>query len=282
MPERDPRLTAARGDLAAASLKGIVEAQRYAEGRVVSVGVGVAALRARPNRASRLETQVLFGEAFTIYDAKDGWAWGQAALDGYVGYVEEHVFCSPVPEATHRVVARGSHTYVDPDVKAAAQMALPMGAKLAVRAVGSKFVELHSGWFVPLVQIEPVTAQVDDFVAVAEHVIGAPYLWGGRTGEGLDCSGLVQCALERAGVAALRDSDMQERTLGVEIEMAKGLRRGDLVFWSDHVGIMCDERLFVHANSHHMAVAKEPLQNVIERNLAKGSAVTSVRRLVAA
>jgi cell wall-associated NlpC family hydrolase len=281
MPEYDARLTPARSDLAAAHLKGIVAAPRYVEGRTLGAIQGVAALRASPSVASRLETQIFFGEHFTVYDERDGWAWGQCAFDGYVGHVERALLGPVQGEATHRVSARFTQTYAAGEVKASAHGALPMNAKLVVTAVGAKFATLACGRFVPLAHIAPLSEVAHDFVAIAEQMLGAPYLWGGRAPDGIDCSGLVQSSLERCGVNAPRDSDMQERALGREVPGCAGavLRRGDLVFWSDHVGIMCDGATLLHANSHHMMVAKEPLADVVARNAAVGGAVTSVRRM---
>ena len=283
MPEFDARLTPARGDIAAAHLKNIVRAARYVEGKVFVAGHGIVALRAKPSAASRLETQLFFGERFTVYDKADGWAWGQCAFDGYVGYVERRLLDAPHGAATHRVSARFSHIYAMADVKAPALCQLPMNAKLSVLSLGLKFAALSNGGLVPVAHIAPLSEAADDFVSVAEQLIGVPYLWGGRSPDGIDCSGLVQNALERCGVSAPRDSDLQERALGEDVAggVAAALRRGDLVFWSDHVGIMCDGGMLLHANSHRMMVVKETLADVVARNAAAGGAVTSVRRMKA-
>jgi cell wall-associated NlpC family hydrolase len=281
MADFDARVTPARADVAAAHLKGAVEAARFVEGRVLAVGVGIAALRSAASETARLETQLFFGEGFTVYDAKDGWAWGQCAFDSYVGYVHERDLVPAGPAATHRITAPFSHVYAADDVKAAALRRLPMNAKVAIAAAGDRFAALAGGGFVPAPHIAPLDHQGGDFVAHAERLLRAPYLWGGRSADGIDCSGLVQAALECTGVAAPRDSDMQERELGVAVEGGVGarLQRGDLVFWADHVGIMTNAAALLHANSHHMAVAKEPLALVIARAEAKGSRVTLVRRL---
>lgn len=281
MAEFDARLTPARDDIAAAHLKDVIRAARYVEGTVLAADHGAVSLRAKPSAASRLETQVLFGEQFTMYDEADGWAWGQCAFDGYVGYVERRLLGAPHGAPTHRVNARFSHIYAAGEVKAPAIRQLPMNAKLSVMQMGAKFAALSSGGFVPVAHIVPIDEVCAEFVSVAEQMLGAAYLWGGRSPDGIDCSGLVQIALERCGVDAPRDSDMQERALGQGVSggVKSVLRRGDLVFWSDHVGIMCDGETMLHANSHHMMVAKERLGGVVARNEAAGSAVTSVRRL---
>jgi cell wall-associated NlpC family hydrolase len=281
MAEFDVRLTPARDDIAAAHLKGAVRAARYVEGRVLAADDGAVALRAKPSALSRLETQLLFGEKFTVYDEADGWAWGQCAFDGYVGYVERRFLGAPHGAATHRVSARFSHIYEAGEVKSPATGRLPMNAKLSVSQVGPKFAALSGGGFVPVAHIALIDEVCADFVSIAEQLLGVPYLWGGRSPDGIDCSGLVQNALERCGVDAPRDSDMQEHALGHDVlgGLKSQLRRGDLVFWSDHVGIMCDGATMLHSNSRHMMVAKERLFDVVARNEAAGSIVTSVRRL---
>lgn len=274
----DARLTPARGDVAAAHLKGAVEAQRFVEGRLMTVNVGIAALRAAAQSTSRLETQLFFGERFTVYDVADGWAWGQSALDDYVGYVEVRALTDANVSATHRVTAVFTQIYEGADVKAPARLHVPMNAKLAVAPCEGKFAALAGGGFVPRAHVAPLNEAVDDFVAVAEELLGVPYLWGGRAPDGIDCSGLVQSSLERTCIWAPRDSDLQEKTLGEAVAGTSPFKRGDLVFWADHVGIMSDARTLLHANSHHMKVAKEPLDAVIARAKALGNAVTSVRR----
>lgn len=281
MPDFDARLTPVRSDLAAAHLKGIVQAPRFVEGCALAADRGVVALRASASATSRLETQLFYGEQFTVYEEGDDWAWGQCAFDGYVGYVERRALGPVRGPATHRVSAKFSHIYATGEVKAPALRRLPMNAKLSISAMGPKFAALSHGGFVPAAHIAPLSAAADDFVSVAGELLGVPYLWGGRSPDGIDCSGLVQSALERCGVNAPRDSDMQERALGREVPGGVGasLQRGDLVFWSDHVGIMCDGATLLHANSRHMMVAKERLSDVAARNEAAGSSVTSVRRM---
>jgi cell wall-associated NlpC family hydrolase len=280
MPDFDARLTPARKDVAAAHLRGAVHAARFVEGKILAADRGIVALRAKPSATSRLETQLFFGERFTVYDEDDDWAWGQCAFDGYVGYVERRMLGPQHGAATHRVSAIFSHIYAEADVKAPALRQLPMNAKLSVSGLGPKFAALSNGDFVPLAHIAPLGQAAADFVSVAEQFLGVPYLWGGRSPDGIDCSGLVQSALERAGVNAPRDSDMQERALGQKVPggVKAALRRGDLVFWSDHVGIMCDGETLLHANSHHMMVAREKFADVLTRNGAAGSVVTSARR----
>lgn len=278
----DPRRYAFRADLAAAYLKAMVDAPRYAEGEAWQVVVPALALRTRPDAIAGLDSELLFGERFTVYDEREGWAWGQAVRDGYVGYVPAAGLSRTVTAPTHKVVSLATHVYPTADIKVPPVMALPMGAELAIAEAGAPFCRLAGGGFVPGCHVRGIDDIADDFVAVAERFLGTPYLWGGRTHAGIDCSGLVQVSLQACGQLAPRDSDMQREELGVAVPIAAdhgGLQRGDLIFWKGHVGMMRDARTLLHANAHHMAVASEPLEVTIARGAAAGSAITAIRRL---
>lgn len=280
MTAHDPRLTPARADLAAAHLKGLVDAPAYAEGRAMAGNAGKTWIRRRPAHDAPVETELLFGEAFHVYDVRDGFAWGQATLDGYVGYVAEGDLSAAGAAPRWRVTASSTFVYARPDLKSPVQATLPMNARVA--AGQGAYAQLAGGGFVYARHLAPLAATADDFVEVAERFVGVPYLWGGRTPLGFDCSGLVQSALLLAGVAAPRDTDMQERALGAAIVAGpglQGLRRGDLVFWKGHVGIMRDAVRLLHANAHHMTVASEPISRAVARISAAGSEITSIRRL---
>ncbi len=241
----DPRITPARGDLAAKHLAGVVEAQRFVEGKEYEIGASQAPVRKAPSHEAPLLTEALKGERLTIYDtSEEGWAWGQLAGDGYVGFVPASALSACGPPATHKVTALRTLVLPGPSIK-----------------------------------LPPMET---DFVAVAERFLGTPYLWGGKTSLGLDCSGLLQLALAACGIPCPRDSDMQEQALGSALpgwHELEQLRRGDLLFWKGHVAIVRDEATLVHANAHHMAVAFEATAPAIARIRAAGSEVTSVRRL---
>jgi cell wall-associated NlpC family hydrolase len=280
----DPRLTPARADLAAKELYGKVAAARYVEGRVYEVIEPQAPLRSEPVPDAPLATEALKGERVTIYDTNaEGWAWGQLAADGYVGWLPRNALAPPGPPPTHKVVALRTFIFAAPSIKLPPIEALPFGARVAIARIEGPFAVTRSGAFVPAMHLAPVTAYETDFVAVAERFLGASYLWGGKTVLGLDCSGLVQIALAACGIPCPRDSDMQEETLGTLVAATTGapdLTRGDLVFWKGHVAIARGDASLIHANAFHMAVAIEATADAIARIRGAGGDITSVRRLV--
>ncbi|MCG5235392.1 C40 family peptidase [Xanthobacter oligotrophicus] len=275
----DPRLTPARPDLAAAALKGQVEAARYVEGEVRRVAVPVAPLRRRPASDAPLETQALFGETVRVFeDDPEGWSWVQLEADRYVGYLPTEALAAPGRAPTHTVRALRTFLFPGPDIKLPPREALVLGSKVAVREVRGGFAVTTDG-FLPVVHLAEPAEREGDFVAVAARFLGVPYLWGGRSSLGLDCSGLVQTALAATGIAAPRDSDMQEAALGDPLPLDAEPRRGDLLFWPGHVGIVEAADTLLHANAFHMAVAREPLAEALARISAAGLELRSIRRL---
>lgn len=277
----DARRNAFRPDLADARLRGIVEAERFVEGAARVVIAPATPLRRRPAHDAPLDSEALHGERVALFEARaDGWCWVQLEADRYVGYVETAALGETGAVPTHRVIVPRTFVYPRADVKAPPLSWLPMGAQVAARAHDERFVVLETGAFVITRHVAPRASTSPDFVAVAESFLHVPYLWGGRTGIGLDCSGLVQVSLAAAGHPAPRDSDMQERELGVLLNDDRALRRGDLVFWKGHVGVMRDADTLLHANGHHMQVASEPLAEARARILARdGGDVTAIKRL---
>jgi hypothetical protein len=279
MADFDPRVTPARPDLAAEHLRGKVSAERYVPGLVREVRDASAPLRADPRPDARLFTEALKGERFTAYDIDDeGWCWGQIESDGYVGWIAADALTAPGPTPTHRVSALRTLVFADTDFKNPALGSLPMGALVAVTRGEGRFLATPSG-FIPASHLTPIAGHEKDFVAVAERFLGTPYLWGGKTTLGIDCSGLVQIALNACGIPCPRDSDMQEKAVGSALASAKDVSRGDLIFWKGHVAIACDAETMIHANAHHMAVAVEALSEGITRIRKSGGDVTSLRRL---
>ena len=275
----DPRINPFRPEIAASHLRGQVEAGRFVEGRRHQVIEPATALRRTPSHDARLDTEALLGELVMIYETTDeGWAWGQLEADGYVGWLSANALGAAGAAPTHKVVVSRAFAFAGPDIKLPPAAALPMGARLAVTRQNERFAVTALGWHVPDVYLAPVKVRQPDFVAVAERFVGVPYLWGGKTSLGLDCSGLVQISLQAAGISCPRDSDMQELALG-KLSSLASLRRGDLVFWKGHVAIAIDPETLIHANAHHMMVAIEPLADAIARIKAAGLEVTSIRRI---
>ncbi len=272
----DRRITPARPDLAASFLKGKIDADRYGDGHDFVSTRGHTPLRATPESYAAQETELLFGETFTVYEQKDGWAWGQIASDGYVGYL--HALCLEAPVMpTHRVIVQATPVLTRGDVKAAMVQLLPMNAYVRVERDGGDFHQTNAG-FIFARHLAPLDRYETDFVAVAERFVGVPYVWGGKTFAGMDCSGLIQTALAATGFKAPRDTDMMERDLGRSIALVD-VRRDDLIFWKGHMGVALDSARLLHANAFHMQVTIDPLTEALARNEALAGPVTAVKRL---
>jgi cell wall-associated NlpC family hydrolase len=283
----DPRTNAFRPDLADARLKGSVEAARFAVGEEMCVAKPVAALRSAPADSARLGTEAIRGELVTMFDTNaDGWSWVQLKGDRYVGWTPREALDDPHANPTHKVSAIRTFIFKEPDIKSTPLAALPLGAQVTVVGEAedrnARYALLAGGGAIVWQHLAKLDAFESDWTAIAERFLGVPYLWGGKTSLGIDCSGLVQISLQACGIAAPRDSDMQEAALGKPLPLGNGwppLLRGDLVFWKGHVGIMRDAELLLHANAHRMAVTIEPLAEAMGRIASRGEAVTSVRRI---
>jgi cell wall-associated NlpC family hydrolase len=279
----DRRITPFRPDLADEKLRGQVEAERFATGTPMRVAVPYASLHRHPSREAPVDTQAIMGEAATVYDEHEGWSWVQLHDDGYVGYLPSIALDRPGPEPTHRVAALRTFVYPGPNLRLPDTGFLTLNAKVAVTDRDGSYARLATGGWVFAAHLSDLDAFEADYVAVAERLLHAPYLWGGKTSVGLDCSGLAQTALAAAGIRAPRDSDMQEQQLGSPVAVTPdlgGLRRGDLVFWKGHVGLMLDETRLIHATGHSMTVYVEPLAVAEERiRLTSYGPITAIKRL---
>ncbi|MEO0962151.1 MAG: C40 family peptidase [Pseudomonadota bacterium] len=278
-PALDPRLNAFRDDLADDALKGQVEAPRFASGRPSHVTVPVTALRRSPEVDGPRDTELLFGESVSVFDEADGFAWVQSKRDAYVGYVSLDTLTTGAVTPTHRVSALRSFIYSEPDLKSPMQGWVSLNSPLIVTGTQERFSALAGGGHIFSEHISATNTFAPDYVSIAEQFLETPYLWGGRSSMGLDCSGLVQCALEAAGITCPRDTDMQEAALGNAMPDSEPLQRGDLLFWKGHVGIMADGATLLHANATHMKTVEEAVEPAIARIAQTDGPVTSVKRL---
>lgn len=273
----DARSLPSNGRVAHSSLKGHIEAERFVEGRWTMVQQPMANIMDSPG--GRRVSQLLFGEQFLVLETRDGVAFGMAARDGYCGYMLAGGLIDPEAH-THWIAAPATHLYPRASIKAPPEVSVFFGSSVQVVAERDDFLRIHTGHFVPRAHLQPIKARYADPVGVADLFLGSPYLWGGVSRWGIDCSGLVQMSLMACGIESPRDSDQQESGLGHALAEGTPLARGDLVFWEGHVGFMANERMLLHANAHHMAVAYEPLVEAVARiDASGGGPITSVRRL---
>src|SRR5258707_13112349 len=278
----DPRLTPARGDLAAKYLEGKIKAARFVDGEEFEIVDALAPLREAPSPDAMLLTQVLKGERVTIYDRNgEGFAWGQLNSDGYVGWLPDRALAKPGAAPTHKITSLRTFAFPGPSIKLPPVDTLVMGATVTVTRDDGAFAVTRDGWYLPRLHLGGIDRMAEDFVGVAERFVGTPYLWGGKTSLGIDCSGLVQVSLNAAGTGCPRDSDMQRDSLGRTLDAAesKKLQRGDLIFWKGHVAIARDADSIVHANAHHMATVIENTHDAIARIKAAIGDITAIKRL---
>ena len=273
----DRRFHPANSRVALSALAGTVAGVDLTDGTPMSVTASVTDLLASPDGAR--DRQLLYGTDFLVLETREGWAFGQSGYDGYVGYVADQDL-GPPGVATHIVAARSTHGYEAPELKARDVIPLSFGARVRVVSETATHMETDRGLHIPKPHLRGADHPFSDPVTVAQLFFGTPYLWGGNSAFGLDCSGLVQISTRAAGIAAPPDSDLQARELGSALAPDATLARGDLVFWSGHVGLMVDAETMLHANAHHMAVAYEPVARAIARIAAsEGKDVTVRRRL---
>ena len=281
MNKIDPRLNALRADIADARLAAKARGVRLVEGETREVAVSLLSLHCEPRFDARIDTQALLGDRVRVFDSREGWAWLQLDTDSYVGYAAQDDLSVPRNEPTHRIAVPSTFMFPAPDIKSQPVVTLTMNAKVSILGWDERFAHLANGRFVIARHLKPVSESEQDFVAVAEAFLHVPYLWGGKSVLGLDCSGLVQLALEASGRACPRDADMQEAELGRALpkDDLASLVRGDLVFWDGHVAIMSDAHTLLHANGHFMQVTREPLRTAVDRIAQRHGHITAIKRL---
>ena len=278
-PLPDPRRNLYRSDLADVMLAGTVPAERYVSGTPARICQPIVPARRTPDPAKPRDTEFLMGEAVLVFDRDDSWAWVKSQRDGYVGYIDQAALNVSAPDPTHRVNTIRSHLYPAPELKRFALAALPYGALVTVIDQTEKWAQLADGQWVSLAHLAPISQIAQDPVAETMRFLGVPYLWGGRSSDGMDCSALIQFALEACGIPCPRDSDMQEAELGRAIDRAD-VQATDLIFWPGHVGMMMDRDRMIHANATDMAVRVWTLSDV-EAHIIRieGHTIRTIKRL---
>jgi len=260
----EPRMTAARADIAHSSLEGKIKATRFAEGEIRQLFAHSAPIRNTPRHDGTQISELLFGEGFLVLDENEGWAWGQSIQDGYVGYIPAHDLINPLNAPTHWVI-NPTHLYRRDDIKSAPITALPSGGLVLTEPhdKAAKFLKMPERGFIPTSHLLTVQ-DTGNYIDMAISFLDVPYLWGGRSHRGIDCSGLIQVALQAAGLNLPRDTDLQQISLSAQPDDG-GYSEGDILFFPGHVGIMVDDGNLLHANAHHMMTVVEPLDDVIAR-----------------
>lgn len=283
MTRLDPRLNVYRGDLADARLEGQVKAGSFVAGEPVVLAAGVANLHRRPEDTAPVDTQILAGEGLKVFEWADGWAWVQADRDGYVGYLRAEALGEPGigPLPTHRVRLLRTPLFPEPDIKAPPRDFLSFLTPVAAVGERGRFVERAGGGWLFTGHLAGHDESLGDPVETAHRFLNAPYLWGGRSFYGVDCSGLVQLAFAAAGLELPRDSDQQEScaALGARLPRDATPERGDVIFWKGHVAIALDAASVLHATAAPLLVTVEALAAVDARARADSpEGITAIRR----
>ncbi len=282
MNSKDPRLHAFRDDLADQRLETEITAQRFVQGEKRRVNTAIAGLFKENNKKSERQTECLFGEELLIFEQGETMSWGQSLKDGYVGYIDTKVLCTSTIKQTHVVSVPRTFKYLQADLHGPIEFPLSMGSKVSVadeiEIRDTQYSILENGTAIITNHLSPIGRVYEDYVTVAETFIRTPYLWGGVSGFGIDCSGLIQLSMMMTGQIVLRDTDMQQKTIGKLLTDTDKLQRGDLIFWKGHVAIMVDHENIIHASGFSMDVMIEPLEQAITRIAKKNQYPIAKRR----
>ncbi|CAF25694.1 NlpC/P60 family protein [Bartonella quintana] len=282
MLSKDPRLYAFGNDVADQCLTTEIAAQHFVQGEKKRVHTAVAGLFKENNKKSERQTECLLGEELLIFEQGEIMSWGQSLKDGYVGYIDTTVLCASTIKQTHIVSVPRTFQYLQADLRGPMEYPLSMGSKVSVvdetEVRDTMYSILESGKAIITRHLSPIGRVYEDYVTVAETFISTPYLWGGVSGFGIDCSGLVQLSMMMTGKMVLRDTGMQQKTIGRALTDSDKLQRGDLIFWEGHVAIMIDHENIIHANGYSMNVMIEPLEEAITRIAKKHKYPVEKRR----
>lgn len=276
----DPRLNAYRSDIADAGLEGRVASGKFIDGELRQIIDPIVNIHAAPHSDAQCTSQALYGERMTVFEDREGWAWGQLGHDGYVGYLSGGSLSPDLTKPTHAVAVLSTYLYTAPGIKTQPVVAVYLNSSMAVSDIDGDFARLADGRYIWAHHLRLLGDHADDPACVAEQFQYVPYLWGGKSQAGLDCSGLVQLSYHAAGRDCPRDSDMMHAAIGepLLINDLDGLQRGDLVFWKGHIGMMLDAERLVHANGYHMSTVIEPLRDAVDRIGKMFGPVTGFRR----
>lgn len=258
----DRRLLPANGRVAHLSLKGQIKAERYVEGEAARIAVPLADLLSRPDGPR--DRQLLMGDPVLVLERLDRHAFVRASKDGYCGYVALSAL-GPDRGATHSVAVPATHLYASASIKRREVTSLSFGCQLAIASGDGRFATTDQGLYVPSVHLKPIGSPLTDPAGIAEMFLGTPYLWGGNSRGGIDCSGLVQAALLACGIPCPGDSDLQWASVGTGLAEGADLRRGDLLFWKGHVAMVTGPDRMIHANGFRMAVTYEGVAEGLAR-----------------
>ena len=257
----DPRLTPANEIFACSTLKGTIKHSNFVVGKSYQINMPFIDLLAAPG--GKRNRQLIYGSKVKYFGEADGWAFVQNTYDSYVGYVPQNAIV-PETKKTHIVSGPLTHVFLEPNIKSRNIEILPLAAKVSGQMVENGFMETELGW-ISVAQLKRKTELPKDPVEVSKLLQNAPYLWGGNTSLGIDCSGLIQISMMLCGLDCPGDSDQQMKTLGQNLDIGSPRKRGDILFWKGHVAWAVNERQILHANAYHMATVIEEADEAIER-----------------